>query len=273
MPGWFWDVTGWLSLRRDRVRFVIRHLLVRDLRVAPQTEHVNGGPPGADYLARLDGLAAARRLVPQPAGLLYVTRAGLPAQGKGGHAGEGYLVAILHRAAAAGADIRVLDPGCTPLVGQLSLYAGAAQIVFAEGSALHGRQLLGYRAQGIAVLTRRPGLQVARSALSARCDRLTHVAAARRIAMPVRRDGTPMPALALGFYDIPVLLAAFAERGVDLARDWDDAGFVAARDADLRAWTRAVTGPLPARAQIAALAGAFQAEGLGRPQDWRRSGP
>lgn len=263
VPGWFGDVTRWLGLPPERLRFVTRPLMVRDLRVAPQAEHLRGPRPDPGYLALLDSLPAARALAPVPHRILYVTRAGLIARGKGGHAGEAYLVGRLRAA-----GVAVLDPGAVPLPRQLALYAGAGTLVFAEGSALHGRQLLGHRPQEIAVLVRRPGLRVARHALAARCDRLEYVPAARRIAAPVRRDGTVLPAHALGFYDLPAVFAAFAARGVDLAPGWDDAAFAAARDADLRAWMAGVLRALPGRAQLAALAPVFAAEGLGAPRDW-----
>lgn len=263
VPGYFWEVTAWLGLPRDRVRFVTRPLVAAELRVAPQAEHLRGPRPDPAYLAALDALPAARALVPRPTPLLYVARAGLIARGKGGHAGEGYLVERLRAA-----GVAVLDPGQEPLAGQLALYAGAARLVFAEGSALHGRQLLGHRPQEIAVLVRRPGNRLAARAIGARCDSLEYVAAATRIATPERRSGRALAANALSFYDLPAVMAAFAGWGVDLAAGWDEAAFAAARDADVRAWMAGTMLSLPARRQIAALAPVFAAEGLGDPRAW-----
>lgn len=263
VPGWFWAVTGWLGLPRDRIRLVTSPVVVSDLRVAPQAEHLRGPRPDPAYLAALDALPAARALRPVATPLLYVTRAGLAAGGKGNHAGESYLVDRLQAA-----GVAVLDPGQAPLERQMALYAGAQRLVFAEGSALHGRQLLGYRPQEIAVLVRRPGMRLARHALAARCDRLTYVPAARRIATPARRDGRDLPAHALGFYDLPAVMTAFAGWGVDLAAGWDDSAFAAARDADIRAWMAGILRALPSAHQMAALAPVLAAEGLGSPRDW-----
>lgn len=260
LPGWFWAVTGWHGLARDRVRLVTAPLLARELRVAPQAEQVHGGPPDPAYLALLEALPAARALVPRPIDLLYVTRAGLPAQGKGGHAGEAYLVSLLRRA-----GVAVLDPGAAPLSDQLALYAGARRLVFAEGSALHGRQMLGRRAQEIAILNRRPGTRTAEGAIAARCDRLAYVEAAAQVAVPARPDGRGMPAKAISFYDLPRLFDGFAALGVDLRPDWDAAAFAAARDADIRAWLSA----LPPRTIGTAAQDAFLAAGLGPPDRWR----
>jgi hypothetical protein len=258
-PGWFWSVTGWYGFTRDRVRLVSAPVLATELRVAPQAEQVHGGPPDPSYLALIEALPAARALVPKPVDLLYVTRAGLLTQGKGGHAGEAYLAAVLR-----GMGVAVLDPGTVPLVEQLALYAGARRIVFAEGSAMHGRQILGRCAQEIVVLNRRPRTRTAEGALSVRCDRLRYVEAAAHVATPARPNGREMPAKAISFYDQAHLFDSFASLGINLRHDWDTAAFTAARDADIRAWLSAI----PAQMLGTSVRDAFLAAGLGPLDRW-----
>lgn len=263
LSDWFWDVVGWYGLAREDVRFITRPVIARELRVAPQAEHLNGGPPDPAYLALVEGLRAARALVPERNDLLYVSRTGMIARGKAVHAGESYLVDLLRKA-----GVAVLDPGAAPLGKQLALYSGARRIVFAEGSAVHGRQLLGRIAQEITILNRRPGQRIGEGALAARCDRLAYAEATDRIIATIRPDGTRRPARALSFYDLPVLFETFAGLGVDLRRDWDDAAYAAACEADIRAWLAGLPRgwTLEERADEA-----FLAAGLGPLDGWLAS--
>ena len=93
-----------------------------------------------------------------------VSRAGIAQRGGGGHAGESYLIGLLRSK-----GVTVLDPGQADLSVQMAAYAGAVRLIFAEGSALHGRQLLGRVAQDIDVLRRRPGKVMAQAQLQPRC--------------------------------------------------------------------------------------------------------
>lgn len=68
--------------------------------------------------------------------VVYVSRSALTT--KGCHAGETYLCSVLQQL-----GVSVIWPEAMPLREQLQRYAGAEKLVFAEGSALHGRQLLG----------------------------------------------------------------------------------------------------------------------------------
>jgi hypothetical protein len=259
VPGYFWSVIDWYGVPRAQVAFLSEPTIVRELRVAPQAEQMQavGPPPG--YLDVLDRIAAARGLAADPSRVLYVGRPGLGAKGLGGHAGEGYLVSLL-----AAAGVRILDPGAADLAVQLACYAGAETIVFAEGSAMHGRQLLGRIDQRIVVLERRSGWRLAEAHLTPRCREIRYVDVARSFIAPVRATG-PNKVVGLAFYDETVLLRAFAELGIDLAGQWDGSAFRAACAADAAGWMRVRLVPgndfLP-RQTLLALRAALDAEGL-----------
>lgn len=234
LPGYIWEVLDWYGVRRDRVWLIRLPWLVKELRVAAQGEMLGGLQTPNEFLDLLDANATRKALVPVPNRLVYVTRAGFVASGKGGHAGEGYLAALLARL-----GVTVVDPGQLSIRRQMELYAGAQVLVFAEGSALHGRCLLGRVAQDIHVLRRRSMRNTARAQLAPRCQRLVyHQVLAGRLGTRTERRGSRVD-LEAALYDPEVLFATFRSLGIDLRRHWDKAAYLAAVRADIDGWLAA----------------------------------
>jgi hypothetical protein len=234
LPGFIWDVLDWYGVRRDRVWLIRLPWLVKELRVAAQGEMLGGVPTPAEFLDLLELTAARNALQPEPNPLVYVTRAGMVAAGKGGHAGEAYLSALLERL-----GVKVIDPGHLPIRRQMELYAGARVLVFAEGSALHGRCLLGRVAQDIHVLRRRSMRNTARVQLTPRCRRLSyHQVLAGRLGTRTEARGSRVD-LEVALYDPEVLFAVFRGLGIDLRPHWDHSAYRAAVRADLIGWMAA----------------------------------
>lgn len=226
-------VLGWWGVPPDRLRFVHRPTLFRRLSVAAQGEHLDGPPPNDAYLALIERLAAPHAL-PRPDGsTVYVGRSGLEWH-KGAHAGEAHLEACL-----TALGVRVIQPQTLTLADQLRIYAGASRLIVAEGSALHGRQLLGRIDQDVSVLVRRPGWALARNALLPRLRSLVHAQVASRSLHAQTPQGQPRGFTALWFYDVPALVQHFAWLGLDLGRVWDDAAYRAARDLQVLRWLKA----------------------------------
>lgn len=232
LPDWVWNALDWVGLPRAQVRIVTAPLRVATLRAGVQAEMLPQVPPDPAYLDLLEARSAAMGLRPQAADLVYVTRAGLPQAGGGGTAGETYLTEVLARL-----GVPVLDPATASLPAQMAVYAGARHLVFAEGSALHGRQLLGRVAQRITVLRRRRGRSMARAMLTPRVAVLEYREVSQASLVPEWKNGAPRPDPALSLYDLPALFAAFARWGVDLAARWEADAFRASALADIAAWT------------------------------------
>jgi len=228
LPAHVWDILAWLGLPRERARVVTSPVVAAELRAGAQAEMLWQSAPGPAYLAELDRIAARNGLEPEPRPVLYVTRAGMATRGQGGHLGEGYLVAVLRSL-----GIAVIDPATLPVRAQLAAYAGARHLVFAEGSAIHGRQLLGYRDQTIHVLRRRSGSRIGRQMLKPRCSRLVYH---ETVGDMLRPGSAPRIDIAASIYDRDALFAAFAAAGVDLASHWDDDAWRTAAAADLAGW-------------------------------------
>lgn len=235
LPTFVAELLDWYGIDAGRVHLLDRPTLARELRVAPQAEPFHGDPPSEDYLDLLDHHAERAALPPTAAEHLYVGRVGLPGRAKAGHVGEAYLAGVLARL-----GVRVMDPAALPLREQLAAYAGARHLIFAEGSAVHGRQLLGRADQAITVIARRHRRRIAAPNLGPRCASLAYVEAVRATVAPVLWYGARLPSLALAFYDVPALHRGLAARGLDVASVWDDEAYQAACRADLEGWVEAL---------------------------------
>ena len=108
--------------------------------------------------------------------------------------------------------------------------------MFAEGSALHGRQLLGRLEQDIAVLRRRPGKRMAEASLRPRCRSLRYHDVGDQVLMAYWKSGAKRPNPAMSLYDVGLLLRSLDSLGIDLRTDWDDAAYARAALADVEAW-------------------------------------
>jgi hypothetical protein len=229
IPTWVWEVFDWIGLAPERVHLVTAPVLVERLCACGQQEMMMTTPPSQIYLDLLTSWTD--QLPAQPCDLLYVTRRGLVTQGRGGHAGEGYLVRLLQQA-----GVTVLDPLHASIPQQLAAYAGAKTIVFVEGSAVHGRQLLGHIAQDLHILRRRDGQSIARRQLLPRCQKLRYrdVAGAR---LPVFwKSGARRDDADLRLYDLEGLWDTFESLGVPLHGKWRGAEYRTEAIRDIEAW-------------------------------------
>lgn len=233
-PPAFKAVMDWVGLPLDRAVFINTPTVCDRLWVAAQAEHVNGPPPSEGYLDLLDRLARQRGCQITPDGAVYVTRAQLR-PGLGGHAGEAYLVEAL-----SALGVRVIAPERLPLAEQLASYAGARRLIFAEGSAIHGRQLLGRIDQDIDVIVRRPGRRMALGQLMPRCNLTGYIPATGGAIGFVGEDGRTPQHATVALYDLPVLFDYFGAIGVALDAVWDHEAYCVARDGFVLDWLAAV---------------------------------
>lgn len=226
-------VLDWMGVAPERLRFVHRPTLFRRLSVAAQGEHLDGPPPGAGYLRLLEAIAARHDLPRPEGGTVYVGRSQLEWH-NGVHAGEAHLEDCL-----TALGVRVIRPEKMPLADQLRVYAGAGRLIFAEGSALHGRQLLGRIDHDVSVLVRRPGWALARKALLPRVRSLVHAQVVGATLHALTPEGAPRGFTALAFYDLQALFQHFDWLGLPLGRVWDQAAYERARDLQVLRWLKA----------------------------------
>lgn len=233
----FMAVLDWLGVAPARLRFVRQPHRFRNLSVAGQAEHLDGPAPAPDYLRLLETMTARHDLPPRPETILYVSRAGLPPF-RGGHGGEAYLEACLREL-----GVPVLRPEAAPLPEQMRAYAGARSLIFAEGSAVHGRQLLGRIDQDVAILQRRIKAWIAPHGILARSGSVEYVPVLKNELYYLSEDGKRWPHSTIGIYDQGCLLDWFDGIGVPLRRIWDPAHHARAQDARILDWFRATYDP------------------------------
>lgn len=230
-PRFFGEILAWLGVPPERVRVVTRPTLARHLAVAPQAEQLGGPGEGRTvsprYLDALDELTL-RRLGTRPQeGTVYVSRAGLGRR----FAGERELEMALSRA-----GIDVFRPEEHALVEQLRRYAGARRLVFSEGSALHGLQLLGRVLGDVVVVSRRPQHAIGKQFVPQRARSLTHLDFGVRLVHGLTPDGTVGGAGALPVVDEGRLIDGFEAIGIPVGRQWDSSRYREACERDAESW-------------------------------------
>ena len=231
LPAFFWQILAWYGVASDRVRFVTAPLQVAELWAAPMAEQWAHVPPSDAYLTLLTENAAERGLEPQRHDIVYVARDRMEASAEGHNAGESYVTKLLERL-----GVTVIRPETLSLRAQLEYYKGAETLIFAEGSALHGLQLLGRQDKTVIVLNRRPNMRIGLSAIQPRVSTLAYAEVTRGTISVVWPNGNPWMVRALSMYDIDCLLSTFGQLGVPLSKFWDNTAYLAARDKAIRLW-------------------------------------
>ena len=268
LPAYFWQLLEWYGLPVEQVHFVTKPTIVAELRCMPQAEPLGMDAPSPEYLALLDANAGRHAIAPVVCDVAYVGRLGLLGMGLGAHAGESYLAGVLERS-----GVHVMDPLKVGLRGQLAVYAGAKTLVFVEGSAIHGRQLLGRIDQKIVILCRRRRSRIAKAAIEVRCRSLDYAEVLRRFVTFTNHKGVEVFASGLSFYNVKALVGTFRAVGVDLAPLWDADAFAVAEQADALLWLKQHerSAWLPASALTKARADLL-AEGVDLPDDAAKPG-
>ena len=233
-PSYFYQVIDWFGVPRDQVQIVAEPTEFAELRAGAQPEYMNGPGVCDAYLDSLDRVQRGHGVHAPNGPPVFVTRAEMPIA-KGRLAGEVYLAKVL-----AEVGVRVIAPEKMSLRAQLEVYGTARWIIFSEGSALHGRQLLGRLAQNILVINRREASRLAQPGLLARCDHLAYYDGVLGDIYTLNPGtGDRNTSTTLSICAPKGLREMFAAFGLNLSGVWSDDAFVAARDADVLAYAEA----------------------------------
>ena len=230
-------VMDWLDIPQSQIHFVERPTLFRQVHIAAQGEHLDGPRTPSEYLDLLERRVARKLPVRPPKGVAFVTRAGLDHK-MGAHAAERYLVSCLRDL-----GVRIIYPEALLLREQMRLYARAKHLVFSEGSAIHGRQLIGRVDQSISILRRRRGSNMARGQMAPRCSSLNYVPCFGGALHLTNRGGASLHWAMKSFYNIDALHGFFADLGLPLAQVWSQSRYRDIRDQDVLAWVFAMYDP------------------------------
>lgn len=151
LPGSFKAALDFLNVAKENVLCLHAHAQVERLSITEQGSDFGGGPkPG--YLELLKAHSECRLDAMFPTGsphrLLYVSRSNLPHGGS--FLGERYLEKHL-----VAEGYEVFHPEDHALAWQMEVYRRAEIVIFPEGSACHGTELLGDRMLGTCVFLER----------------------------------------------------------------------------------------------------------------------
>jgi hypothetical protein len=226
-PEFFLDLLRWFDVSPSRVRIINRPILAQELICVPQQEQLPQVPPSQPYLDLLDEHFRERRIKRPRKDVFYISRAGMPVH----FAGEGYIEYVLGRN-----GVRVVRPECLSLHEQLRIYAAAKTLLFSEGSAMHGMQLLGRNIGQVHVLNRRAGSDLARQLLQPRCAGV-HYHDVGTLVHGINLAGEPALGTGISILDKAAFFTAAASAGIAL-RDWSNDLFRRFAEMDVEAWYR-----------------------------------
>jgi hypothetical protein len=234
LPAFAKEVLGLLSVDLSRVQVVTEPVVVERLLVRAQGSNLGGGPAPA-YLDVLDRLSAwcADGAEPGSPRKLYVSRS---AQATGCLLGERVL-----EAAMVDNGFTVFRPEQHPVARQMRAYAQADVVVFAEGSACHGVELMGRTLKAVVLLNRRGGrtMDMFEAVLRPRARR--YLDFRRNIyvgALPANRTGRPQPHQGVSVLALQPLVAFMREHGIADLSQLRHGDYAAAVRADLARYTQ-----------------------------------
>ena len=145
--------------------------------------------------------------------------------------GEGFLIQQFERL-----GIAVIEPSEFSLRAQMMFYRNAKTIVFMDGSAVHGRQLLGYVPQDIHILARRIGSRICESGMTPRCDNLYYHDTSLETFAFYGDTGFLWAHLAVSLMNLTAIFELFRQLGFSIQDDWDMAAYEQSVKADLADW-------------------------------------
>lgn len=239
-PKHFQFVLDWYGIAPEEVRFCTRVMQVKTLKVASQAEQLvsltrKKDPPGvaAEYLDLLDENTARNAFEPIPSKAVFVSRGGMPAF-RGNHLGAKYFDTVLESL-----GVTVYYPERNPLGHQIATYAGADELIFAEGSAIHGCQILGRSFNNLSILNRRTDTRLVEKNMKPRCKNFSFIDALSHVFIFNDPNNKPMPAFAMAKFDLDKLFSDFKARGIDLASVWNMDVYNQAVEDSLMAWITA----------------------------------
>lgn len=223
---WFRELLEWCGITQDRVIIVRGPVLARHLVVAPQAEQLDKGPSEA-HLVRMDAWAATRLPRLSRAGATFVSRAGLTSC----IAGERYLETVMRDL-----GVAVVRPETLPLRDQLRMYATSELLLFTEGSAIHGLQLLGRGIGDVVVFNRRRAHRTGATSVAPRARSLTYAEVTSSMVMGLTYDGQVAPWLGISLFDEDRLLDTLERVGIPARDRWDGRAFRDAQEVAVQEW-------------------------------------
>lgn len=242
-PSWLKQLLAWYGVDAAQVVIVNEPTHFDRLHVFPQGEQLPDVGPRSDYLQLL-GEFAQRNLsaspslamsstmprqttASRPCDITYVSRARMIMS----FAGEAYLEEILDELGA-----NVFRPELHGLRKQLAVYVTAPRLIFAEGSAIHGTQLLGRSLNDVTVLMRRPENRFGEAFLRPRARQLTYISCLEGLIYDETGTGVARLWTGMPIFNESKLIDWISQLGLDVQPSWNSTRFHAQVRKDLQRW-------------------------------------
>lgn len=232
-PEYFWQILRHLKIETDRVVIVRSPVKVEKLYVYPQSEVRGGAGPSRRHLDLMDRITGSAAN-PATNTKVYVSRSRLHENHNfpvGQIAAESYIENALTQA-----GFTTIHPEEMPVDQQLEAYKNASTLIFSEGSALHGLQLLGRIHAKLGIISRRKGKSMPTASFRCRVQQLTHINAVHGMIYSLRANGRADKTRAISVLDQKHLIESLTTFGVDLTGVWDAGAYRRARNDDIKAW-------------------------------------
>ncbi|MBL1435197.1 MAG: DUF563 domain-containing protein [Rhodobacteraceae bacterium] len=234
-PAHFRAISEWFGVSREIVELCHEPITIEHLRVAKQGEQLGGIGPSSQYLDLLDENWEKKTLSPDITKTTYVSRANL-APYFGSHAGALYLDDVLRKA-----GVNVIYPESMTLTAQLLAYKGAETLIFSEGSALHGLQLLGRGLGSVVVLNRRTvessgPRRMAAPQIRPRARHLSYLNVVESLLQFYNAEEIGLANSAISLFNTERLLDEFNALGIDLRPHWDEKAYIDMKERDICSW-------------------------------------
>ena len=260
-PAWFRGVLDWYSVDPADVIFITRPTEFERLWVYPQPEQLHHLGPTDAYLDLMDEISTSNfarlGVIPfcqtVPA---YVSRAGT----QSGFAGEAYLEKFL-----TGLGVAVFRPEQHSISEQMQFYCSHRQLIFAEGSALHGTQLLGRCLGNVTVLSRRgshTGEPFCQAFVQPRAKSLQYVDCVRGLIHGDNKLGRPALATAISLIDQERLLLWLQSIGIETESSWDAEDFRQSETEAIRRWLAFINRRPNLRSQASSIYRSLEEQGF-----------
>ena len=236
-PDHFQQITNWFGLPPERIMFCTETMRVSELWVMPQTEQIvdlhrpeHQLAVSDAYLDLLDENTRRNRLVPEEHETVFVSRGKLPIKLER-HGASEYLDTVLQKL-----GVFVYYPEENTLEDQLAVYAGAKQLIFVEGSSVHGMQLLGRVDCAVTILNRRMHARMAKANIEPRCKSLNYIDSIEHIFL-FRFPGEEIRYMSQrAVFDTEALIESFKGIGLALGTYWDSQEYHSLLIEDLKSW-------------------------------------
>lgn len=222
-PAFFRQLLDWYDIPFSQVKIIRKATRVKDLKVFRAQECLNGPGPSSEYLSLLKNWGGKKLPLQKRQAYLFVSRQKTLSP----LAGEAYISALLSKV-----GIPTFCPEDHSIEKQLETYARTDHLIFVEGSATIGLQLLGELSATISILVKQPRKRIAKYSLKPRAQALHYIEVTQDLLLTdITKKNAGLPLL-----NTDLLHTFLSELKPELCKLWDPIAFQTQVERDAIEW-------------------------------------